>query len=251
VHPTYIQNLLSNTHYGTEEIVGAIDFLSQLEGTTSYNGLVLDSALSFNSTDNKVTGTQAVSSLFNDKHVLIITNAPSTKKYADAIELYIRTQKPAVISINITDAISPDLIDYYVISHNSKFLADAGRYITLKKPIILPKHRFSQSDLDLINSCDVLDYGLEVKPEALSPNNTYAVIPFDITTAYVLTMLLESKPNTIKVVGFDGYEKSDPRQQEMLSILALYSATVMGQQLTSLTPTTYPINRGSIYAPNL
>jgi len=250
VHPTYIQNLLSNTHYGTEEIVGAIDYLSKLKGTTSYDGLILNSALSFNSSDNKVSGSQAVSSIFNGKNVLIITNAPSTKKYSDAIELYIRTHKPVVISINITDVISPDLIDYYIISHNTKYLADARHYLSLKKPIILPKHRFTQSGLDLINNCEILDYGLEVKQGELSPNNTYAVIPFDITAAYLLTMLLESKSNTIKVVGFDGYEKSDPRQQEMLSILALYDITGFNQKLTSLTPTTYPINKGSIYAPN-
>ena len=121
VHPTYIQNLLSNTHYGTDEIIGAIDYLSKLEGTTSYNGAELNSALSFNFSKNKVSGTTAVNSLFNDTHVMVITNGPSTEKYADAIELYIRNQKPTVISINISTAISADLIDYYALSHNSKY----------------------------------------------------------------------------------------------------------------------------------
>ncbi|MDG2653745.1 pyruvate carboxyltransferase, partial [Vibrio parahaemolyticus] len=45
IHPTYIQNMLSNPNYGTEEIVGAIEHLKKLEGTTSYNGDVLEEAL--------------------------------------------------------------------------------------------------------------------------------------------------------------------------------------------------------------
>tara|TARA_R110001583_G_scaffold9788_2_gene45910 strand:- start:26308 stop:27921 length:1614 start_codon:yes stop_codon:yes gene_type:complete len=251
VHPTYIQNLLSNTHYGTEEIIGAIDYLSKLESTTSYNGVELNTALSFNFSQNEVSGTTAVKALFSNKHVLVITNGPSTQKYSDAIELYIRSQAPIVISINITDAISTDLIDYYVISHNSKYLADLSSYTKLDKPIILPKHRFSQSELALISDCDILDYGLEIEKNQLSAQKNHAVIPFDITVAYVLAMLLESKPSSIKVVGLDGYEKNDPRQQEMLSIFGLYNTIKESKNITSLTPTSYPINKGSIYAPNI
>lgn len=76
VHPTYIQNLLSNTHYGTDEIVGAIDYLSKLESTTSYNGAVLNTALSFNESNSGVSGTDAIKSLFDNKDVLVIANGP-------------------------------------------------------------------------------------------------------------------------------------------------------------------------------
>jgi 4-hydroxy 2-oxovalerate aldolase len=251
VHPTYIQNLLSNSHYGTEEIIGAIDYLSKLEGTSSYNGIELNSALSFNSCQNEISGTTAVSSLFSNKPVLVIANGPSTQKYSKAIELYIRSHSPIVISINIAEAISTDLINYYVISHNSKFLSDLERYSDLNKPIILPKHRFSESELALINNCEIIDYGLAVTKGKLSANKTHASIPFDITAAYILAMLLESKPRSIKVVGFDGYEKNDPRQQEMLSILGLYNTLAESETITSLTPTTYPIIKGSVYAPNI
>jgi 4-hydroxy 2-oxovalerate aldolase len=251
VHPTYIQNLLSNTHYGTDEIIGAIDYLSKLESTTSYNGAELNSALSFNFSQNEVSGTTAVNSLFNEKHVIVITNGPSTEKYTEAIELYIRNQKPTVISINISGAISADLIDYYALSHNSKYLADLSRYTELNKPLILPKHRFSESELALISHCEIIDYGLDVNKEELSAKKKYAVIPFDITAAYVFAMLVESKPNSIKLIGFDGYEKNDPRQQEMLTIFGLYAEINIHNPIISLTPTSYPIKKGSIYAPTI
>ncbi|TVU83836.1 pyruvate carboxyltransferase [Pseudoalteromonas neustonica] len=251
VHPTYIQNLLSNTHYGTDEIVGAIDYLSKLDSTTSYNGAVLSTALSFNDSNSKVSGSKAVNSMFTNKNVLVIANGPSTKKYLNAIELYIKQHKPVVISINISEVIPADLIDFYVISHNSKFLADAKRYQALNNPVILPVHRFSKDELALINNLELLDYGIEVKAEELSANKTYSVVPSDITTAYVLTILMESTPQSIKVVGFDGYEENDPRQQEMINILDLYCKSQLSLELVSLTPTTYPLTKGSVYAPDL
>lgn len=249
VHPTYIQNLLSNTHYGTEEIVGAIDYLSNLDGTTSYNGTVLSSALSFNKNDKATSGTTALSNIFDNKEVLIVSNSPNVKKYKSAIDLYISNNKPIVISINISDYIAPELINYYVISHNSKFLSDANKYRNLNKPLILPVHRFTNSELELISECEIIDYGVEVKEGKLLSNKTYASIPFDITIAYALSALQESKPKLINAVGFDGYDKSDPRQLEMISLIEMYNKIDTSCEIVSLTPTTYPIKNGSIYAP--
>lgn len=249
VHPTYIQNLLSSTHYGTDEIIGAIDYLSKLEGATSYNGAVLDTALNF--TDNRavVTGGDDIQGLFDGKNVLVIANAPSTERYASAIEMYIRAAKPVVISINATAHITPELIDYYVISHNSKFLSESKLYRGLNKPIILPKCRFTDAELTALEGLQLLDYGVEVVKSNFQTNGTYTSIPYDITTAYILGAILESNVNSISVVGFDGYAQEDIRQQEMVEILNLYHAHQNSSQITSLTPTSYPIVKGSVYAP--
>jgi 4-hydroxy 2-oxovalerate aldolase len=250
VHPTYIQNLLSNTHYGTDEIVGAIDYLSKLESTTSYNGAVLNTALSFNESNVEISGTGAIKGLFNNKNVLIIANGPSTEKYLSAVKLYIRQFKPIVISININESLPSEMIDYYVISHNSKFLADAKRYQALNSPIILPVHRFSKEELTLISELSLLDYGLTIKDGELTSYKTHSVVPSDITTAYVLAILLESNLLSLKAVGLDGYDINDPRQQEMINILDLYAMHKASLELESLTPTSYPLVKGSIYAPN-
>jgi 4-hydroxy 2-oxovalerate aldolase len=249
VHPTYIQNLLSNSHYGTDEIVGAIDYLSNLEGTTSYNGSVLDTALDFTGNKSEVSGDSRVKGLFDGKEVLIITNAPSTTKYAAAIELYINIAKPIVLSVNIVNSISADLIDYYVISHNSKFLSDTGKYKQLNKPVILPKHRFNQSEINYFENIQMFDYGLEVTKGKFVINNTYVTIPYDITTAYVLGLLLESEVKGITAIGFDGYENNDVRQQEMNDIFVGYNNYENSKPIVALTPTSYSIDKGSIYAP--
>lgn len=249
VHPTYIQNLLSSTHYGTDEIIGAIDYLSKLEGTTSYNGAVLDTALSFSDSKAEVTGSQDAQGLFDGKDVLIIANAPNTEKYASAIEMYIKNTQPVVISINTTTYIDPELINYYAISHNSKFLSESKSYKELNKPIILPMCRFSEAELAELNGIEIIDYGLKVLKGEFGNQGTYTVVPYEITTAYVLGLLLESVTKSISVVGLDGYSQNDERQQEMIEILSLYSSHKKSVEITALTPSCYPINKGSIYAP--
>ncbi|MCG9723418.1 aldolase catalytic domain-containing protein [Shewanella sp. Isolate7] len=249
VHPTYIQNLLSSTHYGTDEIIGAIDYLSKLEGTTSYNGAVLDTAVNFSDSKAEVNGSKDAQGLFDGKDVLIIANAPNTEKYAPAVEMYIKKTKSVVISINTTAHIAPELIDYYVISHNSKFLSESTLYKGLDKPIILPKCRFNETELAELNGINLVDYGLSVMKDTFATQGTYTTIPYDITTPYILGVLLESEVKSISVVGFDGYAQDDIRQQEMVDILNLYNAHEKSKEIKSLTPTSYPIAKGSVYAP--
>lgn len=249
VHPTYIQNLLSNTHYGTDEIVGAISYLSNLDGTASYNDAIFDTALDFSDAKRPVSGSKMIAGMFDDENVLVITNAPSTDKYSSAIELYIKQFNPKVISINIVDAISADLIDYYIISHNSKFLSDAKKYNKISKPIILPMHRFKEGEINTFSGGKLIDFGLKIKANFFDVHETYVTAPYDITTAYALGVLLQSKVNSVKVIGFDGYEANDPRQLEMNEIISYYENYSNCKSLTALTPTSYAIKKGSIYAP--
>lgn len=248
VHPTYIQNLLSNSHFGTEEIVGAIGYLSQLDGTTSYNGSVLETAVSFNSTSNEVTGTDSLVEKFAGKEVLVIANGKTSKQYKDAIELYIKEKQPVVLSVNLVEEIDNSLVDYFVLSHNAKFLSDFEHYKQLSRPVILPKHRFSEQEMASLNHLEIFDVGFDSNADVLSVESTKVNSAYDLTSAYVLGLLALSKPEKVGLVGFDGYEKGDNRQQEMVDIIQQYNNVEGAISLTSLTPTTYPVQQGSIYA---
>ncbi|CAM8675196.1 aldolase catalytic domain-containing protein [Leclercia sp. M-A074-M] len=248
VHPTYIQNLLSNNHYGTDEIVGAINYLSNLEGTMSYNGSVLESALNFNTNSDKPTGTSEFANKFNGKEVLVIANGNSCSRYKKSIELYIKTKKPIVLSVNLSKYIDESNIDYIVLSHNVKFLSEFEKYKSLSKPVILPKHRFNTTEMLSIEHLDIIDIGFNINSETFSVDKHVVNSPYDLTSAYVFGILAIANPNSIKLIGFDGYEKGDTRQQEMLEIIGQYKQLNDSTELVSLTPTEYPVTQGSIYA---
>ncbi|MGE6121170.1 aldolase catalytic domain-containing protein [Aeromonas media] len=248
IHPTYIQNLLSNKHYGTDEIIGAINYLSKLDGTASYNGAVFDSALSFNSNSNTISGTNVLSNLFREREVLVIANGNNTKRYKQAIELYIREKKPIVVSINLSKTIDESLIDYVVISHNVKFLSEFEHYKKISKPVILPKHRFSEQELSTLNHLKLHDVGFDVNATTFTVTEQVVKAPYDLTSAYLLGLLMIANPNSVSLVGFDGYDRGDSRQQEMLDLFSQYDMHSHRPALYALTPTSYPISQGSIYA---
>ena len=250
IHPTYIQNLLTGGEYGDDEIVAAINYLSKLEGTTSYNGDVLKSAISFSGTNCVAAGTGVLVDLFADKEVLILANGPSTRKYAKEIEAYISSRMPVVLSLNIVTEIDSDLIDYYCISHNSKFVSQGKLYSNLNKPIIAPLHRFSSNERSLLlSSNDVLDFGFEVVSDQFNVVDNFCQVPYEITVAYALAIAKVSNANAITMVGVDGYPSGDHRQMDMIDMLNMYMTSQLIPELTALTPTTYPIIQKSIYAP--
>ncbi|WP_045860380.1 aldolase catalytic domain-containing protein [Teredinibacter purpureus] len=249
LHPTYIQNMLSDSHFGTDEIVGAIEFLSQQENRTSYNGDVYKAALTFSGEGKPVSGSPELCSVAHERDVLIVANGSSLQRYLRDIKAYIRNKKPIVIGINVIEELA-EYIDYYCLSHNNKFLSERGIYNTLKKPVILPKHRFKDSELELFSgSCQLIDYGFEVKHNCFSVKNEYCVVPFDITAAYAFSVVETMNPKGVFLAGFDGYESADSRQLEMLEIFSMMNGLEISKRLIALTPTTYPLVQGSIYAP--
>tara|TARA_Y100000310_G_C20703715_1_gene832557 strand:- start:9660 stop:11273 length:1614 start_codon:yes stop_codon:yes gene_type:complete len=250
IHPTYVQNLLSNEQYGTEEVIAAIAYLSKLEGTSSYSGSVFETAVSFNSSASEATGSNKLVDLFQSKNVLVLANTSSTEKYSKAIEQYIKIKKPVVISININEIIDRSLIDYYIISHNVKFLTDAEKYRDLKKPIILPKHRFANDELGSLEGVNFIDFGFGNSSETLKISEEFVDSKIDYTSAYLLGALYVAKPAKVYLVGFEGYDSQDSRQQDMIKLLGEYESISGAPELIALTPTAYPVSKSSVYALN-
>lgn len=248
VHPTYIQNLLSNSHLGKNEVVGALQYLLEQNGTNKYDGAVLEAALNLNTSGEAVSGDD-VSKMFRNKEVLIVTNAESVKKHKKAIELYIEKKKPIVISLNINKILNDEVIDYIAITHNFKFLVEKADYPSLTKPIVYPEHRFSPEDINVIPKNNNIRYGLDVAKGIFNVKESSCVIPNELTIAYALSFALAGGASNITLAGVDGYESNDSRQLEMIEFFELLKDQVNEScNVFSITPTTYPVHRGSVYA---
>ncbi len=251
VHPTYIQNLLSEETYGQNELVGILDYLIKLDDASAYNGDVFNSAITFAKSSNEVCGTDVLVDMFKNKEVLILANGPSLMRYQKDIEAYIEKNHPIVLAINVLSSFNSKYIDYYCISHNSKILSEKISYNKLTKPVILPLHLFSEDEMYVVDDIEsVLDYGLNVVPGKFEFFSTHSNIPNDTTVAYALSIANIAGSSAISLVGFDGYESTDPRQIEMIDMFNLFKSLFNGIELISLTPSTYPVEHSSIYAPS-
>jgi len=250
VHPSYIQNLLSRAFSGVDEIIGAISYLSELEGTSKYDGATMQTALTLKETNAQPEGSAAIKNLFAGREVLLVGSGPLVEKHLAEIYAYIEERRPVVLMINVHETFDPGYVDYYCFVRNSKFLADSKKYHDIRKTIILPMHRFAPDEMDLLPpEATKLAYGMKVTSGDFSVNEFYCVLPYEITVGYALAVTKTAGAAQVSMVGFDGYAPSDPRQKEMVDLLALVANVWPDVDLRALTPTSYPLKPGSIYAP--
>ena len=250
IHPTYIQNLLGDSHFGTDEVIGAIDYLSRLENSASYSDEQFHKALSFGNANKPLSGSRDLVDIARDKEILILASGPSLTRYKKSVISYIQSNSPIVVALNVID-FPEEFIDFYCASRNSKFLSESNEYQSLTKPIILPLNRFTDEEVNTtLSSSTVLDFGLEVSDRVLSVEDEYCVTPHDLTAAYALCAAAVMSASLVSLVGFDGYKQYDPRQLEMIEIFNLTREVLPSLKVRSLTPSTYPIDKYSLYAPN-
>ena len=101
----------------------------------------------------------------------------------------------------------------------------------------------------LLENIEVLDYGVKVSENCFAAGRDGCVIPVPLAFGYALAIATEGRAKRILLVGFDGYEQGDPRQQEMLDTLAAYREYSANLDILALLPTTYPVSRTSLYSP--
>ncbi|MEI8602882.1 hypothetical protein P4S55_20030 [Shewanella sp. PP-Sp27a-2] len=185
----------------------------------------MESAISFNTSTKEVTGNDKLVCKFEGRELLIVGNGPSLDRYLPAIESYIKERQPIVIAINTVKKLASEFVNYYCVSHNSKFLSEQNAYKSLQRPLILPAHRFTDEELNNLSS-EFYDYGLNIAPAEFKVKDVYCTVPYDLTVAYALAIALNGNANKISLVGVDGYERGDVRQAEMID--SIWSFQIIG-----------------------
>lgn len=247
IHPTYIQEMLSDKRFTTEDIFSAIEQL-KVEGGKKFTANKLDSSRFFYSNNNE--GTWSPSSILSGKEILILGAGSGVKEHKIAIEHYVRTKKPIVMALNTQSSISQDLIDLRVACHPMRLLADSEAHSLLPQALVTPASILPPEVLEKFKSKILLDFGLEIKSNTFTFDDKKAVIPNSLVISYALAIAKSGKAKRILLAGFDGYGADDPRSYEMQHVINLYSA-VIDVQLLSVTPTSYNLNTVSIYAADI
>lgn len=244
IHPTYIQEMLSDSRYSEEDILAAINHL-KTEGGKKFSFNALDATRHFYQGDAK--GEWAPSNLLEGREVLILGAGPGVAEHKVALEDYIEAKKPVVIALNTQSAVAQHLIDVRVACHPVRLLADCEAHTALPQPLVTPASMLPTDVLESLDGKKLLDFGLTVKANTFSFATTNAVLPNSLVISYALALATSGKASRILLAGFDGYGADDPRTKEMQNVLALYKeADVL--DVISITPTSYSIPTLSVYA---
>lgn len=246
VHPSYIQEMLSDERYGEEDILAVLDYLREEDGK-SFSFKKLDGALQFYS--GEPIGAWAPAVIIKDRDVLILGTGPSVAAHRVAIENYIRRAKPIVLALNTESAINNKLIDLRVACHPVRLLADAETYATLPQPLITPASMLPKTLRTELSGKELLDFGLVVRAGEYSFYETFCVAPSSLVIAYALAIVTSGGAKSTLMAGFDGFEKGDVRNDEVETLLTAFSESDASVEIFSITPTNYKNLRSkSVYA---
>ena len=243
IHPSFIQEMLKDKRFSTEDIFSTISYLKNNNGENYNSDFLKNSRFIY---DGKKLGSWKPKDNINGKDTLILGTGPGVKLYKNEIESYIKKHSPIVLALNTVSDIDDELINYRVACHPIRLLSDSIKYKTFPQPIIMPLTSLNsdfQSELDNIN---ILDFGLAISDE-IEIFDTGCSIQFPMVLPYSLAICLSGGSENILLAGFDGYPNGDIRNEETSDIFNLYTSKYSKDLFTSITPTKHPIETKSIY----
>lgn len=244
IHPTYIQQMLSDSRYSEEDVLAVIEHL-RLEGGKKFSFSTLDAARHFYR--GTPQGTWSPSGLFSGKDVLLLGTGPGVANHRAAIERYIRQTKPLVLALNTQSAIAAELIDLRVACHPVRLLADCEAHTQLPQPLITPYSMLPKDVQQALMGKEILDFGLNVQSDTFEFADKHCTTPNLLVMAYAFAVSASGGATRILLAGFDGYEGTDQRNEEMNSVVLKYRKAKNHTPLLAITPSRYDVNKVSIY----
>lgn len=244
IHPTYIQEMLSDSRYSEEDVLAVIDHLRAVGGK-KFSLNTLDAARHFYRGEAK--GSWSPKQIFAGRDVLLLGTGPGVAQHRQALERYIRQAKPVVLALNTQSAIAPELIDLRVACHPVRLLADCETHVQLPQPLITPFSMLPDDVQASLAGKEILDFGLNVEPDKFEFNETYCIAPTSLVMAYAFAVITSGNAKRLLMAGFDGYLGEDPRNQEMNAVVKTYQTAANAIQMISLTATRYDVKKKSIY----
>lgn len=248
VHPTYSQQMLDEGRYTTEQILGALEVLREAGGA-SFSQSNLRRALAGSTVSSE--GTYDASGWATGRDVLIVAAGASVARHRDGLVSYIHKQCPLVLSLNVNRVLPPEMITAYVACHQTRVMIEAHEYRRLDRTLIAPQASIPDAVKGQFEDVRLLDYGLSLADGVFESNAKGCVLPAALAAPYALAFATAAGARRILLAGFDGYGAADPRQSEMVHILEAYQNLPRKVPLIAITPTTYPVQQSSLYAPSI
>ena len=236
IHPTYIQNMLSEKRYEENEIMLAIENL-KLQKCKSFSPTIYKNSKKFL---NQIKFKKIQTNKFQNRKILILANGPSLKRSINKINNFIKINKPIIITLNfIKDLKIARNIDYLGICHPSRIISEI-KTIPSNIKLITPFSSFNEELKNLTKNFKKIDYGLKIEEKKFDYFKNYCVLEKILVLPYILSFLYSSNVKSIFFAGLDGYENNKIHRREINKILRRFKF-LNKRVMRFLTPTLYKI----------
>ena len=238
IHPTFVQEMMSDPGFDTDDIIYNLNNLSSVGGRKFSKELI---SLGKNYYRKINRGDWEPANLLKDRNVLVIGPGSSIIKYKKKIIKFIKKNRPIVFVLNAIDPIPKRYVHANIVCHTLRLLSDIDKYKKTNKFLITPFSSFSKNIKSRIKSKKILNFGLQVKGNRFKFEKNYAVLPNSLAITYTLGICTSGLCKKIFFAGLDGYSKNSPKKFEMDDVLQNYSSEKQARKIVSLTPTNYKI----------
>ena len=240
IHPTFVQEMLSDTRFDSEDIYYNLNNLSTVGGRKFSKELI---SLGKNYYRKINKGDWDPSKVIKNRNVLIIGPGTSLIKYKSKIIKFIKKNKPTVFVLNVINPVPKQYVYANIACHTLRLLSDISKYKKSNKYLITPFSSFSKNIKARIYSKKILNFGLQVKNNRFKFGKNYAVLPNSLAITYTLGICTSGQCKKIFFAGLDGYNKTSPKKFEMDDVLQNYKLEKKARKIVSLTPTNYKIKK--------
>lgn len=243
IHPTYIQEMLTDSRYTEEDLLTVIGRLAETEGSR-YSAARLDASRHFYAPFKE--GSWSSADTIKGRDILILGPGESALRHRTALTQFVDSHQPFVMALNLADGLAELKIDARVACHPMRILADAEEYIARRSALITPYGMLPLDIQDKLGPITVFDYGLQVSDGRFEAHDQWALLPNTLALGYALAIAAASKANNIFLAGFDGYSADDPRRAEIDQLFAMFDSHA-DQEVIAITPTRFEIPMQSVY----
>jgi len=248
VHPTYVQEMLSDERYKPSAIITALRRL----GESGASGFSRDRLLDVIQ-DDKLTseGSWDAHGWLDGKDVLLIGPGEGVKQHLEGLLHYIERHKPFVLCVNSNPWLPARAVDAWVACNRQRLVLDREFYAENHGQLVVPQGVLDEESRAVWQHWTLLDYGINIQPNQFKIQAYGAVLPAALSAIYGLALCNAAGAKRILMAGFDGYEHGDPRHNQMEEALALYKESARSIPLLAITPTTLSLPETSPYAPEV
>ncbi|WP_035158794.1 aldolase catalytic domain-containing protein [Cobetia crustatorum] len=246
IHPSYIQEMQADSRYSTSDIISVINKLKKL-GASKFSSNTLEIAKSSTLHDVDVEKSLDLKGEFSGKNVLLLGTGPSSSKYAKQLQQFATINDCVVIAMNTDRHLSEKAINYRIVCHPVRMLADQNSYDKLEQPLIAPLLNLSSSVRENVGSGKLINMSLKVEDDTFAISDSELTCPKQLVAAYSLAVSAAAGAKAVYLAGFDGYAPGDKRNQEMQLVLDAFAQSDIALPVTSITPSVYDVQKKSLY----
>tara|TARA_B100000686_G_scaffold96877_1_gene103593 strand:+ start:16390 stop:17991 length:1602 start_codon:yes stop_codon:yes gene_type:complete len=236
IHPTYVQNLLTENRYSSKEIKQTLKNLSEM-GSSKYDPDKLISAF-YVEKKSKPQGKWNASGWLKGQEVILLGPGVSISRGKDKIMKFTEENKLKVIFLNKNHNFPDNYAFTTVISNIDRAMVDLILLEDSKSSFVLPYERL-KNFLGKRSKDLILDYGLVLEDDEFESNDNYCTLFTQNVSAYALALMYQAGVKRIYFAGLDGYPVGDKRNQVMEKIFSKFKKLKESPEIISITKTYY------------